>query len=107
MPGNRMGRRGLTNRTTWGETTMVIIWALIVGLVVGVLARLVLPGRQNVPLWLTILLGLVGALAGNWLASLLGVRHTSGIDWIRHILQVAVAAVLISLASAGRYRSRV
>ncbi|MEV0533842.1 GlsB/YeaQ/YmgE family stress response membrane protein [Kitasatospora sp. NPDC050463] len=75
---------------------MTLIWALVVGLVVGLLAKLVLPGRQPVPLWLTMLLGLVGALAGNVLASALGVRHTGGVDWIRHLLQVAVAAALIS-----------
>ncbi|MFJ9951278.1 GlsB/YeaQ/YmgE family stress response membrane protein [Kitasatospora sp. NPDC091207] len=75
---------------------MTLIWALVVGLVVGLLAKLVLPGRQPVPLWLTVLLGLVGALLGNVLASALGVRHTDGVDWIRHLLQVAAAAVLIS-----------
>ncbi|MFF1901840.1 GlsB/YeaQ/YmgE family stress response membrane protein [Kitasatospora sp. NPDC058218] len=75
---------------------MTLIWALVVGLVVGLLAKLVLPGRQPVPLWLTMLLGLVGALIGNVLASALGVRHTGGVDWIRHLLQVAVAAALIS-----------
>ncbi|MFE2723844.1 GlsB/YeaQ/YmgE family stress response membrane protein [Kitasatospora sp. NPDC059327] len=75
---------------------MTLIWALVVGLVVGLLAKLVLPGRQPVPLWLTVLLGLVGALIGNVVASALGVRHTNGVDWIRHLLQVAAAAVLIS-----------
>jgi uncharacterized membrane protein YeaQ/YmgE (transglycosylase-associated protein family) len=69
-----------------------IIWIIIVGTVVGLLARLVVPGRQPIPMWLTVLIGIVGALVGNWLASLLGVRSTGGIDWIRHILQVAVAA---------------
>ncbi len=74
-----------------------IIWAIIAGLIIGLLAKLVVPGRQAIPLWLTIILGVVGALAGNWLASVLGVRHTSGIDWIRHILQIAAAAILIAI----------
>jgi uncharacterized membrane protein YeaQ/YmgE (transglycosylase-associated protein family) len=69
-----------------------IIWILIIGTVIGLLARLVVPGRQPIPMWLTVLIGIVGALVGNWLASLLGVRSTGGIDWIRHILQIAVAA---------------
>jgi len=72
-----------------------LLWAVIAGLVIGSLARLVVRGRQDIPLWLTILLGVAGALVGNWLASVLGVRHTRGIDWIRHILQVGVAAGLI------------
>ncbi|WP_030275087.1 GlsB/YeaQ/YmgE family stress response membrane protein [Streptomyces sp. NRRL B-24484] len=86
---------------------MTILWALVAGLVVGLLARLVLPGRQPVPLWLTVLLGAIGAVLGNALASYLGVRNTGGIDWIRHLLQVGVAAVLIAAASpvyAGRRR---
>jgi uncharacterized membrane protein YeaQ/YmgE (transglycosylase-associated protein family) len=40
--------------------------------------------------------GIVGALTGNWLAAPFGVRFTGGIDWIRHILQVGAAAVLIA-----------
>jgi len=75
---------------------MTIVVAIIVGLVVGAVARLLLPGRQDVPIWLTIVLGIVGAVVGNYLAALLGVGATNGIDWIRHILQVAVAAVLIA-----------
>jgi uncharacterized membrane protein YeaQ/YmgE (transglycosylase-associated protein family) len=63
-------------------------WAIITGLIIGLLAKLVVPGRQAIPVWLTILLGIVGALIGNWLATLLGVRVTGGIDWIRHIPQI-------------------
>jgi uncharacterized membrane protein YeaQ/YmgE (transglycosylase-associated protein family) len=76
-----------------------IIWSVIAGLVIGLLAKLFVPGRQAIPLWLTIVLGIVGALIGNWLAGLLGVRHTGGVDWIRHILQVAAAAVLIAVVA--------
>ncbi|MFD8749528.1 GlsB/YeaQ/YmgE family stress response membrane protein [Kitasatospora sp. NPDC059577] len=83
---------------------MTILWAVIAGLVVGLLAKLVLPGRQPVPLWLTVLVGAAGAVLGNAAASYLGVRHTGGIDWIRHALQVGVAAVLIALVSPGYAR---
>jgi len=76
-----------------------IIWAIIAGLVIGLLAKLVIPGRQPIPLWLTIILGIIGGLVGNWLASVLGVRHTSGIDWIRHLLQILTAAVLIAIVA--------
>ena len=82
-----------------------ILWIIIAGLIIGLLARAVLPGRQAIPLWLTIVVGIVGALVGNWLATLLGVADTSGIDWIRHILQVGVAAVLVALV-AGMYTRR-
>lgn len=76
---------------------MTIIWAIIAGLIVGVLARIVLPGKQNIPLWLTIVLGVVGAIVGNFLAGALGVEDTSGVDWIRHFLQIGAAAVLIAV----------
>ncbi|MFF4385097.1 GlsB/YeaQ/YmgE family stress response membrane protein [Kitasatospora sp. NPDC001547] len=78
---------------------MTILWALVAGLVVGLLAKLVLPGRQPVPLWLTVLVGAVGAVLGNAAASYFGVRHTGGIDWIRHLLQIGVAAVLIAVVT--------
>jgi uncharacterized membrane protein YeaQ/YmgE (transglycosylase-associated protein family) len=76
-----------------------LIWIIIAGFVVGGLARLLLLGQHRIPLWLTVLLGIAGAVAGNVLASVLGVRHTGGVDWIRHILQVGAAAVLIAMVA--------
>jgi uncharacterized membrane protein YeaQ/YmgE (transglycosylase-associated protein family) len=74
-----------------------ILWAIIAGLVIGSIAKLFIPGRQDIPIWLTILIGIAGALIGNFLAVVLGVRHTAGIDWIRHTLQITAAAVMIAL----------
>ena len=76
---------------------MSFIWAIIAGLIIGLIARAVLPGRQNIPIWLTIILGVLGAVIGNAIASALGVDDTNGIDWIRHIIQIAAAAGLIAL----------
>lgn len=73
-----------------------ILWSLIAGLVIGALARLLLPGKQAIPVWLTVLLGIAGAFLGNGIASWIGVRHTGGVDWIRHILQIGVAMALIA-----------
>ena len=78
---------------------MSFIWAIIAGLIIGLIARAVLPGRQNIPLWLTIVLGVLGAVVGNAIASAVGVRDTDGIDWIRHIIQIAAAAVLIGVVA--------
>ena len=72
---------------------------------IGPLARLVLPGKQNISLPITILLGALGALAGSWLFQLIsGKDDTSGIDWIALLLGVVVAAafVLIYGAVTGR-----
>nr|WP_202435150.1 MULTISPECIES: GlsB/YeaQ/YmgE family stress response membrane protein [unclassified Streptomyces] len=82
------------------------MWAIIAGLIIGLLAKLVVPGRQPIPLWLTTLLGIVGALAGNALAGAVGVRDTGGIDWIRHIFQIGVAAVLIAFVTPMWVRRR-
>jgi uncharacterized membrane protein YeaQ/YmgE (transglycosylase-associated protein family) len=76
-----------------------IITAIIVGLIIGGLGRLVLPGRQSIGIWLTLLIGIVAALVGTVLASAIGVADTRGIDWIELILQVALAAGGVALAA--------
>ena len=83
-------------------TIWAIIVAIVVGLILGVLAKLILPGRQAIPLWLTILVGIVAAFLGNYVATLLGVRETNGFDWIRHLVQLALAVVGVGLV-AGLY----
>jgi Predicted membrane protein len=82
------------------------LWALIAGLIIGLLAKLVVPGRQPIPLWLTLLLGIVGALVGNALATAFGVRDTGGIDWLRHIFQIGIAALLIAFITPVWVRRR-
>ena len=84
-----------------------IISAILIGLVIGVLGRLVLPGRQNISIILTILVGIVAALAGTALAGALDVADTGGVDWIELLLQVLLAAVGVGLVSALNSRSRV
>jgi uncharacterized membrane protein YeaQ/YmgE (transglycosylase-associated protein family) len=83
-----------------------IIWIVVVGLAVGLLAKAIVPGRQNIPWWLTILLGVAGALIGNGIAGWIAVRHTTGVDWIRHALQLAIAVVLVAVVSPTWTRSQ-
>jgi uncharacterized membrane protein YeaQ/YmgE (transglycosylase-associated protein family) len=80
------------------------LWAIIIGLIIGVLGRLVIPGRQNIPMWLTILVGIAAALIGTVVAGLFGVDKTGGIDWVELILQVAFAAVAVAIISGARGR---
>jgi len=75
-----------------------ILWIVIGGAIIGLIAR-ALMRRRNVPLWATVCLGILGALIGNVIAGAIGVRNTSGIDWIRHILQLGVACGLIALVT--------
>ena len=84
-----------------------IISAIIVGAIIGALGRLVVPGRQNISIWVTIAIGIVAALIGTFIANALGVGNTNGIDWIKLIIQVALAAVGVALVAGGaRSRSR-
>ncbi|NLE80909.1 MAG: GlsB/YeaQ/YmgE family stress response membrane protein [Rhodococcus sp.] len=71
-----------------------IIGLIIFGAVIGVLARLVIPGKQAMGWIVTILLGIAGALIGYWLWDVLGGTDTSGIDWWRWIISIAAAVVL-------------
>jgi uncharacterized membrane protein YeaQ/YmgE (transglycosylase-associated protein family) len=82
-----------------------LITALIIGLIIGVLGRLVAPGKQNIPIWLTMLIGVVAALIGTALAVAIGVAVTPGIDWIELIIQVVLAAVGVTTV-AGIYGRR-
>lgn len=75
------------------------LWAIIVGLVLGVIARAILPGKQAIPLWLTTVFGIIGAIVGNSVASGIGVDETRGIDWIRHILQLSGAVAVVALGT--------
>jgi uncharacterized membrane protein YeaQ/YmgE (transglycosylase-associated protein family) len=76
-----------------------ILWAIIAGLILGVLAKLILPGKQAIPLWLTILVGIVAAFLGGFIADLLHVGQTNGIDWIKHIIQVVLAVIGVGAVS--------
>ncbi|MGX6604289.1 GlsB/YeaQ/YmgE family stress response membrane protein [Micromonosporaceae bacterium Da 78-11] len=82
-----------------------IISALIIGLIIGALGRLIVPGKQNIPIWLTMVVGVVAAFVGTLIASALGVNDTKGIDWIELIIQLALAAAGVALV-AGRYGRR-
>jgi uncharacterized membrane protein YeaQ/YmgE (transglycosylase-associated protein family) len=87
-------------------TVTGIIMAIIIGLIVGALGRLVLPGRQSIPIWLTIVVGIVAALLGTALARAIGIpTATSGIDWLELLVQVILAAVGVAIVS-GAYGRR-
>jgi len=78
----------------------IIAW-LIIGLVVGGLAHLLVPGRQRIGILLTLLFGIVGALVGGIItAAILGAGHFI----ITFIVSLVVAALLIAAVShpAGR-----
>jgi uncharacterized membrane protein YeaQ/YmgE (transglycosylase-associated protein family) len=71
------------------------VWAIIVGFILGVIAKAVIPGKQHSPLWLTTIFGMLGAVVGNEVARAAGVAETSGIDWSRHIFQIVAAIIIV------------
>ena len=82
-----------------------IVGALIVGLIIGVLARLVMPGNQSIGVVVTTVLGALGALIGTWLSYKLGYgNENGGFKIIPFLVGVIVAVVLIAayLGITGR-----
>ncbi|MCX5344424.1 GlsB/YeaQ/YmgE family stress response membrane protein [Streptomyces atratus] len=73
------------------------LWAIIVGLVLGLIAKAILPGKQNIPLWLTTIFGIIGSVLGNAAATWIGVNDTKGIDWTRHLFQLIGAVVIVGV----------
>jgi uncharacterized membrane protein YeaQ/YmgE (transglycosylase-associated protein family) len=84
-----------------------IITAILIGIVVGVLGRLVVPGKQNIGVLVTILVGIVAAFVGTAIARAMGIpTATNGIDWLELLVQVVVAALAVALVSAAMGRRR-
>ncbi|MEV7091088.1 GlsB/YeaQ/YmgE family stress response membrane protein [Streptomyces sp. NPDC093085] len=75
------------------------LWVIVVGLVLGLIARAIIPGKQNIPLWLTALFGILGSILGNAVAGWLGVANTRGVDWTRHVLQLVGAIIVVALGA--------
>ena len=79
-------------------TITSIITAILIGIVVGVLGRLVVPGKQPIGMLVTILVGIVSAFIGTAIARALGIPTvTNGIDWLELLVQVIVAALGVAL----------
>ena len=88
---------------------MEIIGVIGAGIVIGLLGKFVAPGnRDNIPIWLTILCGIGGVLIGWFIYTAFGGNGSPGIDWVRWIIAIVVAAVLVMIASGitGRSRAR-
>lgn len=86
-----------------------IIGAIVVGLIIGVLARLVMPGKQNIGVIMTVLLGAVGSFLGTWVSYKLGYSNQNGgFKIIPFLVGVIFAVLLIAgyLGITGRRGTR-
>jgi uncharacterized membrane protein YeaQ/YmgE (transglycosylase-associated protein family) len=75
-----------------------MIGFIVAGLIIGVLARIIKPGRQNLSLLATLLLGLAGSVIGGLLANLLGTGSIWELNVIGFVVAVIAAVALIGVA---------
>lgn len=78
-----------------------IIGFIVAGLIIGVLARLLLPGRQHIGLALTLLLGVLGSLAGGAVAGFLGTGDVWELNVLGFIVAVLVSVGILAVAEAA------
>ncbi|GIH07962.1 hypothetical protein Rhe02_60290 [Rhizocola hellebori] len=76
-----------------------IIWGIVGGAIIGILGRLLLPGKQNISMLMTVVAGILAATLGGIIADWLGVGDTKGIDWWRHAIQLALAIFFVWLVA--------
>ncbi|WP_237302829.1 GlsB/YeaQ/YmgE family stress response membrane protein [Streptomyces sp. S063] len=74
------------------------------GIVIGALGRLVLPGRQHTGVLWTVLVGIAAAFLGTAIAAGLGVADSKGIDWIEWLLQIGLTVVGIAALTCVKSR---
>jgi uncharacterized membrane protein YeaQ/YmgE (transglycosylase-associated protein family) len=79
---------------------MQILGLIVIGIVIGIIARLVLPGRQHIGVLMTVLLGIGGALVGGIVASAIGEGDIFELNFIGTIVGVIAAIGLIAIAEA-------
>jgi uncharacterized membrane protein YeaQ/YmgE (transglycosylase-associated protein family) len=72
-----------------------MIGFIVFGLVVGMVARLLVPGRQHLRLWMTVLLGVIGSVIGGIVANALGTGDVMELNFIGSIVAIAASVVLI------------
>jgi uncharacterized membrane protein YeaQ/YmgE (transglycosylase-associated protein family) len=82
-----------------------LITAIVFGAIIGGLGRAIVPGRHQMSLLVTILVGIVAAVAGTGVAELIGVANTDGIDWTEIALQVIFAGGGVTLLRSRSLRS--
>lgn len=78
-------------------TATGIISAIVIGLIIGLLGRLFAPGRQNISLLVTIIVGIAAALLGTAIVG--PMSDTEGIDWIELLVQLALAVIGVMIAA--------
>lgn len=76
-----------------------LISAVVIGIVIGILGRLVVPGRQHIGILWTLVVGIAAALVGTAVAAGLDVADTDGVDWVEWLIQIGLAALGVAALS--------
>jgi uncharacterized membrane protein YeaQ/YmgE (transglycosylase-associated protein family) len=74
-----------------------VLGFLLVGCIVGPIARFVVPGEDPMPIWMTIVLGAIGAFLGGWLLAEVITPDNEGVPWIAAILAAAALVIIVRL----------
>ena len=80
---------------------MQILGLIVIGIVIGIIARLILPGRQHIGALVTILMGIGGALVGGIVASAIGEGDIFELNFVGTIVGIIAAVLLIAIAEAS------
>ena len=83
-----------------------IIGFLFFGLVIGAVARLLKPGKQDLSILATLGLGVVGSVIGGLLASLIGTGKITELDFLGTVFAVVAAVLLVGTAEALTGKSK-
>ncbi len=75
-----------------------MIGFIIAGLIIGALARLILPGKQKIGLLLTLLIGVIGSVIGGTIANLIGSGDIFELNIIGFVAAVVASVILLSVA---------
>ncbi|MGY0230285.1 GlsB/YeaQ/YmgE family stress response membrane protein [Longispora urticae] len=84
-----------------GRILGMLLASIIIGPIIGVIARLLIPGRQNITILKTIGVGIAAAFIGGVIALLFKVDSTSGIDWWQWAIQIVLGIIGVSIVAAG------
>jgi uncharacterized membrane protein YeaQ/YmgE (transglycosylase-associated protein family) len=74
---------------------MGILWYILIGAVVGILARLIHPGKENMNWLVTILIGILGCFLAGLIGDLLG--WWDRVSWLGFLVSIVVAVILVTL----------
>lgn len=70
---------------------------VVAGAVIGLLARLIVPGREALSMGSTLLIGIFAAIAGGFVADGFGLGHEDGFDWVTALIQLGVGVVIVAV----------